>query len=212
MNSIKNISKKYSANIRLWHWLSAITIVGSLLTVLINSTLFDKRTNTEFIANELKNAGAIVTNPQAKAVAHGLEDKIWDLHVYLGYFLVALFIYRLLLEIFQLRDQKFFNKLKLAFQYKSINPSTKKDLFVKLLYLLFYVLLSLMVITGLSIKFDEEIGISKSFSHSLKEIHGFIMYIILSFIVIHILGVFLAERTDQKGIVSDMINGGKIDE
>jgi cytochrome b len=34
------------------------------------------------------------------------------------------------------------------------------------------------------------------------------MYLILAFIVVHLAGVFLAERKDSKGIVSDMINGG----
>jgi cytochrome b len=34
------------------------------------------------------------------------------------------------------------------------------------------------------------------------------MYLILAFIVVHLAGVFLAERKNGKGIVSDMINGG----
>jgi cytochrome b len=35
------------------------------------------------------------------------------------------------------------------------------------------------------------------------------MYLILAFIAVHLAGVYLAERKDGKGIVSDMINGGK---
>jgi len=35
------------------------------------------------------------------------------------------------------------------------------------------------------------------------------MYLILGFIVLHLVGIFLAERKKEgKGIVSDMINGG----
>lgn len=67
-----------------------------------------------------------------------------------------------------------------------------------------------MVITGLSIAFDNELGLTKSFSHSLKEVHGFCMYLILGFIVLHLGGVFMAERKDKKGIVSDMIGGGNL--
>jgi cytochrome b len=69
-----------------------------------------------------------------------------------------------------------------------------------------------MIITGLSIAFDSELGLTKSFSHSLKEIHGFCMYLILGFVAVHIIGVFIAERKDKKGIVSDMIGGGNINE
>jgi cytochrome b len=35
------------------------------------------------------------------------------------------------------------------------------------------------------------------------------MYLVLAFIAVHLLGVFLAERNESKGIVSDMINGGR---
>ncbi|RZK55770.1 MAG: cytochrome b/b6 domain-containing protein, partial [Pedobacter sp.] len=172
MQVIRKVSKKNSANIRLWHWLNAIIITGSLLTVLVNATLFDKKENTDFITQELKNAGAVVSNAQAREVAHSFEDKIWDLHVYLGYFLIALFLYRLCLEMFQRTDQKFYNKLKHTFKvYFSVKRKTsanKKDLLIKLLYLLFYGLLFVMAATGMSIKFDEEFGISKSISHSIK--------------------------------------------
>ncbi|MDB5119630.1 MAG: cytochrome b/b6 protein [Sphingobacteriales bacterium] len=37
--------------------------------------------------------------------------------------------------------------------------------------------------------------------------YGFCRYLILAFIVLHIGGVFIGERTDKKGIVSNMING-----
>ncbi|MGN8068828.1 hypothetical protein [Mucilaginibacter sp. 22184] len=44
--------------------------------------------------------------------------------------------------------------------------------------------------------------------HSVKEVHGFCMYLILAFIFVHLVGVFLAEHKSNKGIISDMINGG----
>ncbi|RYF21345.1 MAG: cytochrome b/b6 domain-containing protein [Flavobacteriales bacterium] len=191
MKIIRDIKQKYSANLRLWHWLNSLVIIGSLLTILINSTLFDKRSNTAFITKELENAGASVTAQQARAVSHGLEEKIWDLHVYLGYFLVALFVYRLVFEIFQPKNQKFKLKLQKAFQlYRTSKDQTNsKDLLIKLIYLVFYFVLFLMVITGLTVKFHDALGIGNSLSHSIKEVHGFLMYVVLAFIVLHIVGV-----------------------
>ena len=214
MKTVKYMMKKYSFNIRLWHWLNAIVISGSLLTVLLNSTLFDVRENASYIKGELQQAGANVSEEQARAVSHSLEDKIWDLHIYFGYVLVVLFLYRILFEFSGNRSTSFTEKLKETFKLyltKKISH-TRHELGIKLLYLLFYVVFLIMIITGLSIAFDNEIGLTASFSNSLKEIHGFCMYIILGFIVLHIGGVFLAERKDKKGIVSDMINGGKLDE
>jgi Ni,Fe-hydrogenase I cytochrome b subunit len=205
--------KKHSAPVRLWHWLNLLIITGSLLTVLLNSTLFDVKGNTNYVQQQLQESGVSVTALQAKSVAHGLEDKVWGIHIYFGYALAALLLFRLLAEPFQPGQQRFFGKLKHT--YQTYRKHSKKsnlalhDLTVKALYLIFYLLLIIMVLTGLSMAFDEELGISKATSHSIKDFHGFCMYLILTFIVVHIVGVLLAERKENKGIVSDMINGGK---
>jgi Ni/Fe-hydrogenase 1 B-type cytochrome subunit len=192
----KGETKKYSSTLRFWHWANMIVISGSLLTVLLNSTVLKTRNDTPVIKSALINAGATVTDAQARSAAHDLSDKVWDIHVYFGYGLVALFLFRIILEFFQLADQKFIRVLKNA--WKNYNQ-TKKDrevnrheLAVKLIYSAFYILLLIMVITGLFLAFED----------------FFCMYLVLAFITVHLLGVFLAERKNSKGIVSDMINGG----
>ncbi len=204
--------KKHSYHIRLWHWLNAIVICGSLFTVLLNSTIFDVRENANYIQDQLQKTGANVSHEQAKAVSHGMEDRIWDLHIYFGYALAALFLYRLVYGLTLKKNTGFFAKLKGTFQlyFTQRLKIDQYELGIRLLYLLCYVLLLLMVLTGFSVAFDEEIGLSREFSHTLKEIHGFCMYPILGFIVLHIAGVFLAERKNKKGIVSEMINGGEL--
>lgn len=203
--------KKNSAKIRFWHWTNALVISGSLLTVLINSTLLDKD-NSGLVKDELMKAGANVSEQQARSVVHGMEDQVWGIHIYFGYALAALLLFRIITEFLQPGDQKFFKKLKTAYQDYFVKAKERRlarhELLTKGLYLLFYSVLTVMAITGLSMAFDNDLGISRSFSHQLKEIHGFLMYVILGFIVLHIAGVFLAERKEGKGIVSDMINGG----
>jgi Ni/Fe-hydrogenase 1 B-type cytochrome subunit len=207
------VLKKYSANIRLWHWINALVISGSLLTVLLNSTLLNLSDNTAYIKGQLQEAGAVVTKDQAFSAAHGLEDRVWGLHIYFGYALAALLVFRFIAAFFQRKDQHLFKKLKIAYQdyfvFKKNRYLARHELFVKTLYVIFYALLSIMTITGLSLAFKTEFGIGKETAHSIKEFHGFCMYLILTFIVVHLAGVFLAERKDSKGIVSDMINGGR---
>ena len=65
-----------------------------------------------------------------------------------------------------------------------------------------------MAATGLCLAFEDNVPALKAI-HAIREVHQFTMYLILSFIVIHLAGVFLAERKDSAGITSDMINGGK---
>lgn len=204
--------KKYSLSLRLWHWLNALVITGSLLTVLLNSTILEGRTTAPFIKDTLKGSGAVITDDQAKSVVHDLGDKVWAVHTWFGYGLVALLLFRVILEFFQLADQKLIRTIKNAYrQYfvtKKQRELTRHEMVVKTLYAIFYLMLITMAVTGLFLAFEDFFEPYKAYRHAVKEVHGFIMYLILGFITIHIIGVLLAERKESKGIVSDMINGG----
>ena len=205
--------KKNSSSLRLWHWLNTIVICGSLITVLINSTLITRETVTPVVLNELNKGGAAVSVEQARGVGHALEDKVWEIHIYFGYCLAALLLFRIILEFFQLADQKFIRKIKLAYTQFVITKKNREiarhEFTVKAIYALFYIVLFIMVITGLFLAFEDLMAPYKAIRHSVREVHSFCMYIVLAFITIHLIGVFLAERNESKGIVSDMIHGGK---
>lgn len=204
--------KTNSLALRLWHWLNMIVISGSLITVLINSTITDKQNIISLVKEKIADTKG-VDNDLSRSVAGALEDKVWAIHEYFGYCLAALLLFRLLLEFFQLADQKFIRKLKDAgAKYRKIKKDRQEalhELTVKIIYGVFYALLVIMVVTGLSLAFDDDFKFLRSIHHQVKSVHGFCMYLILAFIVVHIAGVLLAERkTEGKGIVSDMINGG----
>ena len=203
--------KKYSSSIRLWHWLNAIVITGSLLTVLINSTVMKAWTNASLISDKLKEKGVQISEDQARSVAFALSDKVWAVHVYLGYALAGLFLFRIILEFFELADQKLIRKIKAARQSflstQQDRIASRNEMLIKTLYAVFYVLLMVMVITGLCLAFRDDLPALRKM-HFIKEIHGFTMYLIIGFIIVHIVGVVFGERKRHKGIVSDMINGG----
>jgi Ni/Fe-hydrogenase 1 B-type cytochrome subunit len=203
--------KRYSAPLRLWHWANLIVICGSLTTVLINSTITDDHQTSAIIRDQLQKSGLSVTADQARSAAHALSDSVWDVHAYFGYCLAGLLLFRLLMEFFQIADQKFIRILNKAWQhFKTVKKDreARHEFAVKSIYALFYLLLIAQVLTGLFLAFEDAMAPFKSIRHTVKDVHGFIMYLILAFIVVHLAGVFLAERKDAKGIVSDMINGG----
>lgn len=206
-------TKKYSSRLRLWHWLNVIIVGGSLITVLINATITDKHAIAKLVKTKLQETNGIDNN-LSRSVAGALEDKVWLAHTYFGYCLVALVFFRLLLEFFQPADQTLIRRLKNAIiQFKTIKRNQQMalhELTVKVIYIVFYCLMVVMVVTGLSLAFDDDIPVLRSIHHQIKSIHGFCMYLILAFIVVHIVGVLLAERKNEgKGMVSDMINGGQ---
>jgi len=205
-------TKKYSPSLRLWHWLNLLVICGSLLTVLLNSTILKGRNDAPVIKAALQKAGTVVTDAQVKAATHDLSDKAWDVHVYFGYGLTALLLFRIILEFFQLADQKFIRILKTAWRHfadtKKQREAARHELVVKIIYAVFYLLLLIMVLTGLFLAFEDFFEPYRAIRGTVKQVHNFGMYVVLAFIAVHLIGVFLAERKDSKGIVSDMINGG----
>jgi len=204
--------KKNSAPLRLWHWLTVLIISGSLITVLINSTITDKHEITSLVKEKIQETKGIDNN-LSRSVAGALEDKVWAIHTYFGYCLAGLLLFRLLLELFQLADQKFIRKLRSAGnQFKHVKEKRQAalhDFTVEIIYSVFYCLLAIMVVTGLALAFDDDFQFLRSIHHPVRSVHGFCMYLILVFIIVHVAGVFLAERKkESKGIISDMINGG----
>ncbi|MBS1531383.1 MAG: cytochrome b/b6 domain-containing protein [Bacteroidetes bacterium] len=205
-------NKKYSSSLRFWHWANAIVITGSLLTVLVNSTVLAGWGTMLFVQGQLKKSSINANPDQLRPVIGGLRDRVWQYHIYFGISLATLLLFRLIYE-FYTGDQKLIRKIRVAYaQYKSGQNKliARHELVVKTLYATFYVVLCIMAITGLCLVFEDDVPFLHEM-HFIRDIHGFCMYLVLIFIAVHLAGVFLAERKDSKGIVSDMINGGQKD-
>jgi Ni/Fe-hydrogenase 1 B-type cytochrome subunit len=204
--------KTYSSAMRFWHWANAIVISGSLITVLINSTVLKPRKMAPDVMGAIQKDNPAFTINQAQSAIRFLEDKVWEWHVYFGFALTALLLLRIIAEFFELAERKFINRFKKSWQQYNVikkeREKAKHELVVKSIYIIFYIVLLTMVLTGLSLAFQDSLPFSKGLQNSIKEVHGFCMYLVLGFITIHLAGVFLAERKDSKGIVSNMINGG----
>lgn len=207
--------EKHSALIRIWHWLTFLFVISLIITVLFASTVLNPRENVSVVQNVLKSKGITADNNQTFAVTHLYDDKMWNLHKLLGYGLAFLFLSRVVIEFMQSDEEKNPARIKKAlFAFlQSKKPEEKKDLrhylIVKYSYMLFYGILLVMVVTGLTIAFGGDFGLSGPTRHNIKEIHGFVQYFIYAFVIFHLAGIILADLGKAKGIVSSMINGGK---
>jgi Ni,Fe-hydrogenase I cytochrome b subunit len=207
--------ESHSASLRVWHWLTFLVLTSIIVTVLMASTVLNPGDNVPIVQNVLKQKGITADNNQTFAVTHLYDDKMWDLHKLLGYGLVILFISRVVIEFTLPKKEKNparISKALMAYLQAS-DPLLKKELrhylVVKWSYMLFYGILFLMAVTGLIISFGGDLGISSQSRHTVKEIHGFIQWIVYAFILFHLAGIILAEVGKAKGIVSGMIHGKK---
>jgi Ni,Fe-hydrogenase I cytochrome b subunit len=205
--------QQHSAMIRIWHWLTFVLITTAVVTVLINSTLMNPRQNIKMVQEQLQGKGATVTEDQAFAVSHEYEDKIWGVHVWNGYGLVFLLLARVFIELVQPGEEKLRFRFKNALGLYRKNDNNKQEykhyLGVKVGYLLFYMLLFCMALTGILLAFGRELGIARELHRTIKEIHSIGQYFMYAFVIIHLTGVVIADNQKAKGLVSGMINGNK---
>ena len=190
--------QKWSLNFRFWHWIHAAVILGLLGTVLLRKTFLSWRSNSEILTNKLSGMDIAVTADQAKVLAKSIRAPMWDWHILLGYALGALLLWRIALFFTQSGKEN----------YQNLSRETLHKKMVKLGYIAIYVILAFMALSGYIIHFYKELGLIKDTAHNIKELHELVYNALLIFVPLHILGVFVAENRDEKGILSDMVNGG----
>jgi len=206
-------NEPHSLAIRIWHWTFFIVLTASLVTVLFASTVFRTRNNITLVQEQLQEKGAIVNTDQARAVAHEFSDKLWDLHRLIGYVLCGLLLARILIEITQPGEEKLRTRIKKAIGIKRGSPAAGGEqqhyIRVKTGYVVFYVLILTMALTGLGLAF-EDFPLFKEFHRPIKQVHAFVQYFIYAYILIHLVGVIRADVGRNRGVVSGMIHGKEI--
>ena len=191
--------KKWSLNFRLWHWIHATVVLGLLGTVFLRKTFLSWRANSEILTTKLSSIDISVTADQAKMLAKSIRTPMWEWHILLGYALAALVVWRVALFFTDSGKQNYIHLKEENFHKKM----------VKLGYIGIYATLFFMSVSGLTIHFYELLTLTKDTAHNIKDIHELVFNVLLVFVPLHIAGVFVAENRDEKGILSDMVNGGE---
>lgn len=186
------MKQSYSKVYRIIHWAMAISFILLLITIFLRLTWMNKDNMAGIIEIYLSETGQVLSQEQLIVLAKQIRKPMWEWHIYIGYFLVGLFIIRFLLP--------FFGKMKISNPFdKRLNTKEKLQ---KWSYIIFYVGVVISLVTGLII----ELG-PKDLKKPMEEIHILSIYYLVPFVVIHLAGVLFAEFTDQKGIVSSIVSG-----
>ncbi|HKK45206.1 MAG TPA: cytochrome b/b6 domain-containing protein [Balneolaceae bacterium] len=203
----------HAASKRFWHWSNFTLVILQLITVFFALVVFSTHNTVSSLQRVLDFTHGSLTDKQTQFMAHSVTDQIWQWHKYIGYAIGALLLFRIIIEFFQDSDQKIFNIVKKAFGlYKAAERNRGHALhylYSKLSYVFFYIVISVQVITGFGMAFGRSLNLPRSVGGVMHEIHETDLYIILAYVVLHIIGVVWAELHKDQGIVSDMINGGE---
>lgn len=179
--------RHFSPSFRLWHWLNAIALFGLFITVVLRESVMHKANIGAIVQTKMAEFGTVITEEQAVMIGKAVRSPMWDWHIYLGIAVAILLLWRLAMVV------------KNGFGFDD-NPAMQK---VYRLYRLVYGVMAVMSISGLALylKFAGEM------KESVETVHLVLGWSIFAFIALHIIGVILAEKKDQSGIVSRMING-----
>lgn len=184
--------KEYSKIYRLIHWAIAISFLLILITIFLRLTWLNKSNVADIIQNYLSTTDQSLSQDQLNSLAKQIRQPMWKWHIYIGYAMLGLFSIRLVQPIFGL----------MKFQSPLIKELSLKDKFQNWMYIAFYVCTLVTLITGVIM----ELG-PQNLEETMEIIHKLSLFYIIPFVVIHLAGILIAEFTNQKGIVSRIING-----
>lgn len=179
--------RQFSSSFRLWHWLQALGMFGLFITVVLRESVMEKGKIGSIIQTKLAEIGTVISEEQAVMIGKAVRSPMWDWHIYLGIAVALLLVWRLLVV------------LKNGFGFDE-DPKMQK---VYTLYKGVYAVLAVMSISGLVLYWK----VAGEAKERVEMLHMYLGWALFAFMAIHIIGVVLGEREDQRGIVSRMING-----
>lgn len=191
--------KKWSSAFRLWHWLFVITFLFMSSTVLIRQTIMDKTAVAAIITEDLSMSDINISKDDAIDIAKDIRSPLWRTHVLVGYLFAGLVVARYMLFTTKSGRRNYINCSEKTLHKKGVSG----------VYIAIYGLATALAVSGLSIKFNGKLDLSEEMVDTIKEVHEFAFYAMLALVIAHVAGVIIAELRNEKGIVSDMINGGK---
>jgi len=185
-------NKKFSLAHRILHWLIAFTILFLMLTIFLRLTWLEKNNVATILQDNLNSLNISLNHDDAIKIAKQIRKPMWDWHIYSGYFLIALYVLRLINLYFA----------GIIFPNPFEKNSSLKQKAQGWTYILFYFLMGISLITGFFI-----VNGPAKYKDYLEGIHVQSIYYVTFFVIMHMLGLVLAELSDEKGIVSKMIHG-----
>lgn len=184
--------RTYNRLFRWMHWGIALSMLGLLLTIFLRLGWMEK-THVAAIADAyLQEQGVVLEQDQLIVMAKKIRKPMWEWHIYFGYALTLLYAIRLALP--------FWGEMRLPSPFTK--NFTTKQRFQFWVYWVFYVLVAISLTTGLLIEWGP-----KSWKAPMEALHKPSIYYLVTFVVLHLGGVWLADRGNERGLLSRILHG-----
>lgn len=186
--------KTYTVLHRILHWVFAGVMLVLFTTGFLRIYWMSKTVITDAVNKNVEIKNLNLDKQSLRTIVHSVQEPMFEWHVYAAYVITFAFIARVIYMI--VKGIKFPNPF--------VKGVSSKDQFQGAIYIAFYFLIAIEIITGAILKF--EIG-TESLADLAETVHKFAVYWTPIFILLHFAGIAISENTNRKGITSKMIGG-----
>ena len=186
--------KTYTVLHRLLHWIFALGMLVLFTTGFLRIVWMSKTVISEAMNKNPQIQNLNLDKQSLRTIVHSIQDPMFQWHVYAAYVITFAFIARIIYMIVK----------GIRFPNPFLKTTSAKEKFQGFIYVVFYVLIAVQIMTGSILKF--EIG-SESLSNLAETTHKLAVYWMPIFVILHFAGVAISENTNRKGITSKMIGG-----
>lgn len=183
--------KKFTLAHRLLHWTIGIAMLILFLTGFLRMQWMNKKNLSFIITQETAKEGLSISESTLKTIGKSSLQPMWEWHELFAYIILGLFVLRIAYMI--IKGIRFPNPFK---------HSTSKEKCQGFIYLIFYGLVLMNIITGFYLMWGDG-----TYKEQMEELHKTGIYWFPIFFLIHLLGIVYDEMSKKSGIVSKMING-----
>lgn len=182
-------TKKFTFTHRVLHWIMALAMIILFITGFLRMYWMNKNSIVSIIQSKSSN----ITDDVMKDIATTIREPMWEWHEIFAYIMILAFIVRLIYMFF--KGIRFTNPFS-----KNINI---KERLQGLTYVYFYIFVFIASITGVFIQNH----FFSAYKEQIEIVHKWGIYWFPIFIIMHFVGIILAEHSYKKGITSKIIGG-----
>ncbi|HLV91898.1 MAG TPA: cytochrome b/b6 domain-containing protein [Aequorivita sp.] len=181
--------QKFTPLHRFLHWTIAVAMTMLLITGFLRLFWMNKHHMASIIGSKTQ----VLGEEEMIVIAKAIREPMWEWHIIFAYVMIFTFLIRIIYMVF--KGIKFPNPFSTKLPVKERLQGS--------IYLFFYAFALISIVTGVSLKQ----GFFPELKDPIETVHKLGIYWFPIFIVLHIVGIVIAEYTNKKGISSEMISG-----
>ncbi|HRB31082.1 MAG TPA: cytochrome b/b6 domain-containing protein [Ferruginibacter sp.] len=184
-----NTQIKFTASHRVLHWLMALAMPILFITGFLRMHWMNKN----HISGIIESKTNAIPKEQVSEITKAIREPMWVWHEVFAKVMIFAFIARIIYML--VKGIRFPNPFK--------SNQLLKERLQGFTYLYFYLFVFISAFTGICIEKD----LLSAYHDNIEAIHKWGIYWFPIFIVLHLVGIAVAEFSNKKGITSKMIGG-----